>query len=111
MLSVLLLSSIQPHFSLLSNIIHYCFSEGQAADLALDDQFLNAQCRAHQITRLFEFAPTQLHIELSARAIVRTFEVSHTVVARAEVRTVMIHRLVDVIVNSLPTVNRNLSSG
>jgi hypothetical protein len=26
--------------------------EGQAADLALDDQFMNAQYRAHQIVRL-----------------------------------------------------------
>jgi hypothetical protein len=52
----------------------------------LDNQFMNARYRAHQIGRLFEFAPTQLHIELSVRAIAHTFEVSHTVVARAELR-------------------------
>jgi hypothetical protein len=71
---------------LLSNIVRYCVSEGQAADLALDNQFMNARDRAHQIVRLFEFASTQLHIELSARAVARTFEVSHTVMARAELR-------------------------
>jgi hypothetical protein len=69
---------------LLSNNVRYCLSEGQAADLALDDQFMNARYRAHQTVRLFEFASTQLHIVLSARVIVRDFEVSHIVVARAE---------------------------
>jgi hypothetical protein len=45
---------------------------------------MKARCRAHQIVRLFEFASTQLCIKLSARAVARAFEVSHTVVARAE---------------------------
>jgi hypothetical protein len=71
---------------LLSNIVRYCLSEGQAADFALDDQFMNARYRAHQIVCLFEFASTQLHIELSTRPVARAFEVGHTVVARAELR-------------------------
>jgi UDP-2,3-diacylglucosamine pyrophosphatase LpxH len=72
---------------LLSNIVRYCLSEGQAVDLVLDGQFMNARYRAHQIVCLFEFASTQLRIELSARAVARAFEVSHTVVARAELRS------------------------
>jgi hypothetical protein len=71
---------------LFSNIIRYCFLEGQAADLALDNRFINARYRAHQIVRLFEFASTRLHIELSALAVARAFEISPTVVARAELR-------------------------
>jgi hypothetical protein len=47
---------------------------------------MNARYRAHQIVRLFEFPSAQLHIELSARAVARAFEGSHTVVARAELR-------------------------
>jgi hypothetical protein len=82
MLSVLLL----PSTPLLSNIVRYCLSEGQAADLALDDQTMNDRCRAHQIVCLFEFASTQLHIELSARDVGQGFEVSHRVVAHAELR-------------------------
>jgi hypothetical protein len=62
--------------ALLSNIVRYCLSEGQAADLALDGQFINARYCAHQIVFLFEFASTQLHIELSARAVARAFEVN-----------------------------------
>jgi hypothetical protein len=72
--------------TLLSNIVRYCLSEGQATGLALDNQFMNARYHAHQIVCLFEFASTQRYIELSARTIVRAFEVSHTVVARAELR-------------------------
>jgi hypothetical protein len=71
---------------LLSNISRYCLSEDQATDLALDDQFMNARYRAHQILRLFEFASTQLHIEPSPRAVARAFEVGRMVVARAELR-------------------------
>jgi hypothetical protein len=92
---------------LLSKIVRYCHSEGQAADLALDDQFINAQYGAYQIVHLFEFVSTQLHIDLSTRAIARAFEVSHTVLARAELRGYDDppargrHR------DSFPTVNRN----
>jgi hypothetical protein len=67
---------------LLSNIVRHCLSEGQAADLALNDRFMNGRYHAHQIVHLFEFASTELHVELSARAVARAFEVSHTVVAR-----------------------------
>jgi hypothetical protein len=70
----------------LSNIVRYCLSEGQTADLALDDQFMKTRHRAYQIVHLFEFASTQLHIEPSTRAVAQDFEVSHTVVARAELR-------------------------
>jgi hypothetical protein len=72
--------------ALLSNIVRYYLSECQAADLALDDQIMNARYQARQIIRLFEFASKQLHIELSARDVGRVFEVSHTLVARAELR-------------------------
>jgi hypothetical protein len=72
---------------LLSNIVLYCLSQGQAADLALDDQFMNARYREHQIVRLFEFASTQLHIEPSVRPVARAFEVNHTVLVRAELRS------------------------
>jgi hypothetical protein len=72
--------------ALLSNIVPCCPSEGQAADLALDDRSMNARYRAYQIVRLFEFALTRLHIELSARAAAWAFEINHTVVARAELR-------------------------
>jgi hypothetical protein len=70
----------------LSNIVRYCLSEDQAEDLALDDQFMNARYRVHQFVRLFEFASTQLHIELLVRAVAQAFEVSRTAVARAEMR-------------------------
>jgi hypothetical protein len=99
--------TVSPAFAIdptpfLSNIGRYCLSESHGADLSLGDQFTNARYRAHQIVHLFEFASTQLRIELSARAVGRAFEVSHTVVARAELEVVMIRRRVDVIMNSLP---------
>jgi AraC-like DNA-binding protein len=52
----------------------------------LDDQIVNARYRPHQIVCLFEFASTQLHIELADRDVAHAFEVSHRVVARAELR-------------------------
>jgi hypothetical protein len=40
---------------------------------------MNARVRAHQIVRLIEFASTELHITLSARAVARAFEVGHSI--------------------------------
>jgi hypothetical protein len=39
---------------LLGLIVRYCLSDGQAADLVLDQQFMNARYRAYQTVRLME---------------------------------------------------------
>jgi transposase len=71
---------------LLSNIIRYRLSEGNASHLALDAQFMNTRFRAHQIVRLIEFASTELHITLSARAVARALKVGQSAVKRAQLR-------------------------
>jgi hypothetical protein len=71
---------------LLPEIIRYCFSEGDASRLALDETFMNATFRAHQIVRLYEFASTDLHITLSTRTVTRAFNISHSAVTRAKLR-------------------------
>jgi hypothetical protein len=71
---------------LLSNIIRYYLSQGDASRLALNAQFMSARFWAHQIVRLIEFASTELHIILSARAVARAFEVGHSAVKRAQLR-------------------------
>jgi hypothetical protein len=57
-------------------------SDGQAADLALDQQFMNARYCAHQIVRLMEFSSTALQIKLSIRSVAHTFDIDHSVVKR-----------------------------
>jgi hypothetical protein len=52
---------------LLGQVVRYCPSNGQAADLALDQQFMNARFRVHQIVRLMEFSSTALQIKLPIR--------------------------------------------
>jgi hypothetical protein len=47
---------------------------------------MNATFRGHQIGQLHEFASTDLHITLSVRAVVRDFNISHSVVTRAKLR-------------------------
>lgn len=71
---------------LLPDIVRYCLSDGEAARLALDAQFMNARFRAHQIVRLAEFAFTELDIALSKRSIARAFGISHPAVTRAQLR-------------------------
>jgi hypothetical protein len=71
---------------LLPEIIPYYLSEGDASRLAFDEKFTNATFRAHQIVRLHEFASTDLHIPLSARAVAHAFNVSHSTITRAKLR-------------------------
>jgi transposase len=58
----------------------------RASRLALDETFMNATFRAHQIVRLHGFASTELDITLSARDVARPFNVSHSAVTRAKLR-------------------------
>jgi hypothetical protein len=60
---------------ILPRIIRECLCEGEACDLALDDNFVNAHFRAHQISSLQSFAWNKLRKELSIKAIARVFEV------------------------------------
>jgi hypothetical protein len=69
--------------TLLPQITRYCLSAGQAADLALDTQFLNARYRAHQMVRLMEFSSTELHLNLFIRSVARAFNIAHCAVTRA----------------------------
>jgi hypothetical protein len=71
---------------ILPNVIRYCLSQDDASRLAMDSQFMNVRFPAHQIVRLIEFAFTELHITLSARAAARAFEVGHSTVKRAQLR-------------------------
>jgi hypothetical protein len=70
-------------YILLPQIIRCCLSEGQAADLALDPQFMNARCRAHQIVRLMEFVSTELDLKFSIRSVARPFHIDHSPIKRS----------------------------
>jgi hypothetical protein len=72
--------------TLLPGIIRHCLSEGDAASLALDRQFMNARFRAHQIARLVEFCSSNLTITFSTRSIARAFGVKQLAVTRASLR-------------------------
>jgi hypothetical protein len=69
----------------LPQIIWYCLSAGQTADLALGTQFVNARCRAHQMVCLMEFSSTELHLNLFIRSVARLFNIAHYVQARASI--------------------------
>jgi hypothetical protein len=71
---------------LLGQIVRYCLSDGQAADLALDQQFMNTRYRAHQIVRLMEFLSTALQIKLLIRSVTRAFNIDHSAVKRVILR-------------------------
>jgi hypothetical protein len=71
---------------LLGQIVRYCLSDGQAADLTLDQQFMNARYRAHQIVRLTEFSSTALQIKLSIRSVARRFIIDHSAIKHAILR-------------------------
>ena len=60
---------------ILPRIIRECLCEGDACDLALDDNFVNAHFRAHQIFYLYSFAQNTLRRKLSIKAIARVFEI------------------------------------
>jgi hypothetical protein len=71
---------------LLPRIIQYYLSEGQAADGALDPQFMNAGCRAHQIMRLMEFSSTELDFKLSIWLVAHRFNIDHSAVKQVLLR-------------------------
>jgi hypothetical protein len=56
-------------------IIQQCLCEGDACELALDSNFVNAQCRAHQIYYLHTFELNRLHRCLAGKVIARAFDV------------------------------------
>jgi hypothetical protein len=60
---------------ILPRIIRECFCEGDACDLALDDNVVNAHFHAHQIFSLQSFARNKLRKELSIKAIARVFQI------------------------------------
>jgi hypothetical protein len=70
----------------LPQIIRYCLSAGQTADLALDTQFVNARYRAHQMVPLMEFSSTELHFNFFIRSVARAFNIAHCAVKRALLR-------------------------
>jgi hypothetical protein len=68
---------------ILPRIICECLCEGDACDLALDDNFVIAHFRAHQIFYLQAFAWNKLRKELSIKAIARVFEIQPKYVRNA----------------------------
>jgi hypothetical protein len=72
--------------TLLPQIIQYCLSEGEVADLALDPQFMNTGCHMHQIVCLMEFSSTKLDLKLSIRLVTRSFNIDHSAIKRAFLR-------------------------
>jgi hypothetical protein len=96
---------------ILPSIIHHCLSEGQAADLALDHQFMNPRLSAHQIVRLIEFASTKFHIDLATRALAGTFDISHSSVTHAKLRGYEDRLDQDDIMNLSSSLNKLSSTG
>jgi hypothetical protein len=56
-------------------IIQQCLCEGDACELALNSNFINARFRAHQIYYLYTFGPNPLHRRLVVNAIALAFNV------------------------------------
>jgi hypothetical protein len=69
-------------FILLGQIVRYCLSDSQAADLTLGQQFMNVRYCAHQIVRLMEFSSTALQIKQPIRSVARAFNIDHSAVKR-----------------------------
>jgi hypothetical protein len=67
---------------LLPQIIRYVLSVGQAANLPLDSQFMNAECCAHEVVRLMESSSTEQDLKLSIRSVTRAFKINHSAVKR-----------------------------
>jgi hypothetical protein len=59
----------------LSRIIQQCLCEGDACELALDSNFVNARSRAHQTYHLHTFVLNRLYRQLAVKAITRGFDV------------------------------------
>jgi hypothetical protein len=64
-----------PLDAILPRIIRECPCEGDACNLALDDNFVNAHIRAHQIFYLHSVARNKFRKELFIKAIARVFEI------------------------------------
>jgi hypothetical protein len=60
---------------ILPRIIQQCLCEGNACELAVDRNFVNARFRAHQIYYLYTFGFNWLHRRLAMKAIARVFDV------------------------------------
>jgi hypothetical protein len=71
----------------LEQIVRYCLSDGQAANLALDQQFMDARYRAHQIMRLMEFSSSASQIKLSIRPAAWAFNIDHFAIKCAILRS------------------------
>jgi len=68
---------------LIPALISECISEGEAASLAVDQTFMSAQLRQHQIVRLMEFGHETFNRALEKRDVARAFHVNPEVVRRA----------------------------
>jgi hypothetical protein len=68
---------------LLPQIITHCLCEGDAADLALDPEFMHPRFRYHQILRSPNFASKERNITLAKSAVARAFGLDRSVVTRA----------------------------
>jgi hypothetical protein len=60
---------------ILPQIIQECLCEGETCDLALDENFFNANFRGHQIFSRHSLALRKLRKQMPGRAIARAFEV------------------------------------
>jgi hypothetical protein len=60
---------------ILPRIIQQCLCEGDACELALDNNFVNARFRAHQIDYLHTFGLNKLHRRLAVKVIACAFDV------------------------------------
>jgi hypothetical protein len=60
---------------ILPRIIQQCLWEGEACELALDSNFLDARFPAHQIDYLHTLGLNRLHKQLVAKDIARAFDV------------------------------------
>jgi hypothetical protein len=64
-----------PFEVILPRIVQQCICEGDACELALDSNFVNAGSRAHQIYQFHTFGLNRLHRRLAVKAIARGFDV------------------------------------
>jgi hypothetical protein len=66
---------------ILPRIIQQCFCEGDACELALDSNFVNARFRVHQIDYLHIFGLNRVHRQLAVNIITRAFDVQRKMFA------------------------------
>jgi hypothetical protein len=60
---------------ILPRIIQQCLCEGDACELGLDSNFVNARFRVHQICYLHTIGLNRLHRRLEVKAIARAFNI------------------------------------